>query len=345
MSKMLARIHGKNILVVGDTIVDRYVYCDGLGMSAEAPVIVVRPLDSETFLGGASIVAQHVQALGATVRFCSVIGQDTEGDYVRTELAKRNVPAELVVDPARPTTLKTRYLSEGKKLLNVNQFRDHNLDTPIAAQLQEKIAAAAGTADAVVICDFGYGVITNPLLELLCSIGAKRNVPVIGDVQSSSQMGNVTRLKGITMATPSEREARVALCDRESGIADLGALILAQTGNKSLIVTLAERGLMIFDTNGNPMGEECRLLPLHEIKKRFQPDYLPSFANLVADPMGAGDAMLATISCCLAAGANVCESVFLGNCAAAVECRKMGNIPVRREEILAILNAQIGPAV
>jgi rfaE bifunctional protein kinase chain/domain/rfaE bifunctional protein nucleotidyltransferase chain/domain len=341
---IFARIHGKNILVVGDTIVDRYVYCDVVGMSAEAPVIVVRPLDHETFLGGASIVAQHVLALGATVNFCSVVGQDTEGEYVRTELARRAVPAALVVDPARPTTLKTRYLSEGKKLLNVNQFRDHNIDTPIATQLREKIEAAAGAADAVVICDFGYGVITNPLLELLCSIGRKRNVPVIGDVQSSSQMGNVTRLKGITMATPSEREARLALCDRESGIADLGALILAQTGNKSLIITLAERGLMIFDTNNNPVGEECRLLPIYEIKKRFQPDYLPSFANLVADPMGAGDAMLATISCCLAAGANVCESVFLGNCAAAVECRKMGNIPVRREEILDILNAQIGSA-
>lgn len=344
MREMLARIHGKNILVVGDTIVDRYVYCDGLGMSGEAPVIVVRPLDSDTFLGGASIVAQHVQALGATVKFCSVIGQDAEGEYVRDELARRKVPAGLVVDRARPTTLKTRYLSEGKKLLNVYQFRDHKLDTPIAAQLREKIEAAASAADAVVICDFGYGVITNPLLELLCSIGTKRNLPVIGDVQSSSQMGNVTRLKGITMAMPSEREARVALCDRESGIADLGSLILAQTGNKSLVITLAERGLMIFDTNNNPMGEECRLLPLHEIKKRLQPDYLPSFANLVADPMGAGDAMLATVSCCLAAGANVCESVFVGNCAAAVACRKMGNVPVRREEIIEILNAQIGSA-
>ena len=131
---------------------------------------------------------------------------------------------------------------------------------------------------------------------------------------------------------------------RESGIADLGSLILAQTGNKSLVITLAERGLMIFDTNNNPMGEECRLLPLHEIKQRLQPDYLPSFANLVADPMGAGDAMLATISCCLAAGAKVCEAVFLGNCASAVACRKMGNVPVRREEILEILNAQIGSA-
>ena len=165
---------------------------------------------------------------------------------------------------------------------------------------------------------------------------------VIGDVQSSIQKGNVTRMKGITLTTPSEREARVALCDRESGVADLGTLILAQTGNQALIITLAERGLMIFDAGGKPLGEECKSLPLHEIKKRLQPDYLPSFATHVADAMGAGDALLATVSCCLAVGANVLESTFLGNCAAAVECRKMGNTAVRSEEILEVLNAQLG---
>jgi len=342
LTDVLGRIHGKNILVVGDTIVDRYIHCDGLGMSSDSVVLVVRPLESETFLGGAGIVAQHAKSLGANPKFLSVIGNDAEGQFARDEIAKRGLTAELIVDAARPTTFKTRYLADGKKLLNVNQFRDHNLDNPIAAQLQEKIAAATEHVDAVVICDFGYGVITSSILESLCAIGAKYNVPVIGDVQCSSQMGNVTRMKGITLTTPSEREARVALCDRESGVADLGTLILAQTGNQALIITLAERGLMIFDAGGKPLGEECKSLPLHEIKKRLQPDYLPSFATHVADAMGAGDALLATVSCCLAVGANVLESTFLGNCAAAVECRKMGNTAVRSEEIREVLNAQLG---
>jgi len=104
---------------------------------------------------------------------------------------------------------------------------------------------------------------------------------------------------------------------------------------------LAERGLMIFDTAGQPFGEECKSLPLYEIKKRLQPEYLPSFATFVADAMGAGDAMLATISCCLAAGADVLESALLGNLAAAVECRKLGNVPVRREEILTAIDEQL----
>lgn len=342
VEEILGSFAGKKILVVGDTIVDTYIFCDRLGMSADAPVLVVRPLDSERFLGGSGIVAQHVNSLGAEAMFCSVIGKDAEGDYARGELSRKGVASELVVDEARPTTSKTRYLSDGKKLLNVNQFRDHNLDSPIAAQLQEKIEKAADQADAIIICDFGYGVITNRLLEVLCAVGKKRKIPVVGDVQCSSQMGNVTRLKGITLIAPSEREARIALCDRESGVADLAAMILAQTGNEALIITMAERGLMIFDTQGKPLGDDCKAMPLHEVKKQLQPEYLPTFANQVVDAMGAGDAMLAMMSCCLASGAKVLESAFLGNCAAAIECRKMGNVPVRREEVQELLRAQFG---
>jgi rfaE bifunctional protein kinase chain/domain/rfaE bifunctional protein nucleotidyltransferase chain/domain len=340
---ILDKIQGKNILVVGDAIVDRYVHCDRLGMSADAPVLVVRPTASEMYLGGAGIVAEHAQGLGATAHFCTVIGSDTEADYVRKELARRNISADLVVDPLRPTTLKTRYLSDGKKLLNVNQFRDHNLDLPVAAQLQERIQHAAEAADAIVICDFSYGVITSGVLDALCAIGAKRNIPVIGDVQCSSQMGNVTRIRGVALTTPSEREARVALCDRESGIADLGAMILTQTGNRALIITLAERGLMIFDTKGQPFDEKAKTLPLHEIKRGLATEYLPSFADYVSDAMGAGDAMLATVSCCLAVGATVMQSAFLGNCAAAIECSKMGNVPVNRDELLEVLRTQFTP--
>jgi rfaE bifunctional protein kinase chain/domain/rfaE bifunctional protein nucleotidyltransferase chain/domain len=333
------RMRGKRVLVVGDTIVDRYVYCDRIGMSADAPVLVVKPLESDTFLGGAGIVARHINALGGSAHFCTVIGKDTEAEYVRAELGRRTVSADVVVDSARPTTTKTRYLSEGKKLLNVNQFRDFDLDIAIAADLKEKVEAAGATTDAIIICDFGYGVITKSLLEVLSAIGKKRDIPVVGDVQCSSQLGNVTRLKGITVATPSEREARLALCDRDSGIVDLGAMIMTQTGNRSLVITLAERGLMIFDTEGGPLGEECKSLPVHEIKKRLRAEYLPSFASATLDPMGAGDAMLATIACCLAAGASIMEAAFLGNCAASVECRKMGNIPVAREELLAVAHS------
>ena len=341
---VLETIRGKRILVVGDTIVDRYIYCDSLGMSAEAPVLVVRPHTSDTFVGGAGIVAEHVQSLGATAHFCTIIGKDAEGEYVQKEFDRRHLRAEFVVDTTRPTTVKTRYLSVGKKLLNVNQFRDHNLDLAVAAQFQERVEAAGANMDAIVICDFSYGVITSSVLETLYKLGRERNVPVVGDVQCSSQMGNVARMKGITMTTPSEREARVALCDRESGIADLGARLLTATGNKSLLITLADRGVMIFEIKDKPLDEEARSLPPHELKKMMWTEYLPSFARYVVDPMGAGDAMLATTACALAAGCSIMQAAYLGNCGAAVECGKVGNVPVGRDELLAVVHTQFQEA-
>ena len=132
--------------------------------------------------------------------------------------------------------------------------------------------------------------------------------------------GNVARMKGITMTTPSEREARIALCDRESGIADLGAHLLTVTGNRSLVITLADRGVMIFEIKDKPLDEEALSMPQHELKKMMWTEYLPTFARYTVDPMGAGDAMLATTACALAAGCSIMQATYLGNCGAAVEC-------------------------
>ena len=339
VEQILSSLQSKNILVVGDIIVDKYIYCDRLGMSSEAPVLVVRPRDAETFLGGAGIVAHHVKSLGANVKFFTVIGNDADGQYVKRELEQRGLSAEVVVDNARPTTVKTRYLSDGKKLLNVNVFRDQNLDAATAVKMLEHLDVAIAAADAIMICDFSYGVITQPILEHLSTAANQRGIPVVGDVQCSSQMGNVARLKNITLATPSEREARLALCDRESGIADLGVMLMGQMNNRALLITLAERGLMIFDTCGKPWSE-ISAPHLHEIKSRLVIEYLPSFATWVADEMGAGDALCATMATCLAAGATIMEAAYIGNCSAAAETSKVGNIPVSRAEVLEIVRSQ-----
>ncbi|MCG3149451.1 MAG: Bifunctional protein HldE [Verrucomicrobiae bacterium] len=338
--EILDHVRSKRILVVGDTIVDKYIHCDRLGMSADAPVLVVRPRESQTFLGGAGIVSQHAKSFGADAQFVTVVGEDADATYVRTELKDRRVTATVVVDPTRPTTVKTRYLSDGKKLLNVNVFRDHNLDAAMVKQVTEQLDHLVQAVDAIMICDFSYGVITQPILELLANAGQQRGIPVLGDVQASSQMGNCARLKNITVATPSEREARLALCDRESGIADLGAMLLGQMNNRSLIITMAERGMMIFDTRGKPWGEIAVSPHLHEIKKRLTIEYLPSFATWVADPMGAGDALGAGMAVCLAAGATLMEAAFIANCAAAAETRKMGNVPVSRDELLELVRTK-----
>ena len=139
--KMISAMKGKQILVVGETIVDEYVHCDPLGMSSDSATVVVRPSGTDLFLGGAGIVAQHVASMGAKPIFFSVVGQDVHADFARAELERRDIDYRLVVDESRPTIHKKRFLSGGKKLLNVNSFRDQDIDAKTAARLCDAITS------------------------------------------------------------------------------------------------------------------------------------------------------------------------------------------------------------
>lgn len=329
----------RKILVIGEAIVDEYVHCDPLGMSADSPTIVVRPDHSIRYLGGAGIVARHVASLGAEARFVSVIGDDEPGRYAREELDKADLTHELVVDPNRPTVHKKRYIASRKKLLNANTFSDREVDRSVESQLLRQVERLAADVDAIIISDFSYGVITDAVLECVTSF-AEKGVIVVGDVQCSSQIGDVTRIRRAAATTPSEREARISMWDRESGVADLGVMMLQKTRNRSLVMTLGPNGLMVVDTGGNPGRQSGSLgdrldesVPLHELKRQLTIDYLPSFASVVVDSMGAGDALLATLSTSLAAGAPILEAAYLGNCAAAIAVSCMGNVPVDREAL------------
>ena len=119
------------MLVIGDAILDQYAGCEALGMSAEAPVIVVKELDTETYIGGGAIVSAHIKALGAKCQFISVVGDDKEAEYVRNSMRDLEVTAKLIVDKTRPTTFKKRYVVENQKLFRVSRLDDHFLNKSI----------------------------------------------------------------------------------------------------------------------------------------------------------------------------------------------------------------------
>ena len=341
LHRVLDAVRGKKILIVGETIVDRYIHVDPLGMSADSPVLAVRPREEETFIGAAAIVAQHVNALGAEARLVTLVGDDAEGERVRSALDEAGVKARAVVDDTRPTILKTRYLSEGKKLLNVNVFRDHDLVTEVQREVIERLDELAEGVDAVVVSDFSYGMITQTVLDWVGRLREARGLPVAGDVQCSTQLADVARLRGITVATPSEREARLSLCDRGSGVADLGTRLLQRAGNEAMLVTLGSRGMMVIERSANAPAD-LRGVPTHELKKHLLIEYLPSLDRVPIDPMGAGDALLATLTCALAAGGSVLEAAFLGNCAGALEVGLLGNIPVEPGALRAAVDEELG---
>ena len=186
-------------------------------MSAEAPVLVVRELQKKNFIGGASIVASHIRSLGAQCRFLSVVGQDNYAKIVK-ELSEQGIICELIEDRSRPTTFKKRYVVENQKLFRVSRLNDHYLNKEIEVKLIKKLEAIAPKVDGIVVSDFVYGVITPKIISKIIELSKKYNLKIFGDTQCSSQIGLITKFKNFTLLCPNEKEARIALQDKDSGL-------------------------------------------------------------------------------------------------------------------------------
>nr|HMR11594.1 PfkB family carbohydrate kinase [Polyangiaceae bacterium] len=203
--------------------------------------------------------------------------------------------------------------------------------------LLSRLQALGDRMDAVVVTDFGYGVVTDRVIEWARELKRRRGVAVVGDVQCSTQLGNVRRMRGLSVIAPSEREARLSLCDRASGIADLGAELLLQAETDCVLVTLGARGMMLLELGEGVERETLKDKHLAEVKSALSIEYLPSMVATPVDPMGAGDAMLATLAASLAADASPALAAFVAMGAAAVAASHLGNVAVTRAELLAVL--------
>jgi rfaE bifunctional protein kinase chain/domain len=214
------------VLVIGDTIVDRYVACDPVGLSNEAPVVVVKEMQSRDYVGGAAIVAAHVVSLGGACTYLSVVGSDEPGSYVDKELAVLGVKSDLIQDDTRPTTFKLRYLVENQKLFRVSRLKEHNVSKVVENYLIDCIWKMAPDLTGVVVSDFVYGVITPRILEVLSQVAEKYNVLLFGDLQCSSQIGNVGKFVNFDLLSPTEREVRIALNNQDDGIEHIANLLI-----------------------------------------------------------------------------------------------------------------------
>ena len=181
------------LIVIGDTIVDNYVACDALGMSAEAPVLVVKELENREFIGGAAIVASHVAALGAKCHYISVVGEDDQSDIVFKSLTEQGISTNLVVDTSRPTTYKIRYMVENQKLFRVSRIKDHKISEKIEQEIIDRLTILAPDIDGILVSDFVYGVITQNILDTISNLSKQFDIKLYCDLQCSIQVGKVSK--------------------------------------------------------------------------------------------------------------------------------------------------------
>ncbi len=319
ISYYCGRIKDINILVIGDSIVDQYIACDALGMSAEAPVLVIRELESKEFVGGAAVVSRHVVALGAGCTFISIIGPDEAGKLVKKELNRDGVKAKLIVDEERPTTYKIRYMVGSQKILRVSRLKDHYISKKLENKIIEYMESVAGTIDGIIVSDFVYGVITPRILEYLQKFVKKYGTMLFGDSQSSSQIGNFIKFINYDLLTPTEKEARLSLDNNYNGLERLGANFIERTKVKRLVITLADRGFIAFEKN----------IKINHISAQ----HFPALTINPIDVVGAGDAALSAFAVSLCAGASLMEASVIASGIASIAVNKIGNVPVGINEL------------
>lgn len=321
---LLDKFKELKVCVVGDLIVDEYINCQPLGMSQEDPTIVVTPINSRRYIGGASIVAAHAKGLGAEAYFFSVVGNDDSHQFAVNELLKSGVSTYLITDETRPTTLKQRFRSKEKSLLRVSHLHQNSISPYLQNKLLEMLEAKINFANVVVFSDFNYGCLPQALVDKIIQKAKSRGVIIAADSQSSSQVGNISRFKDVDLITPTEREARISLRDQESGLVVLSEKLRIDSRAKNILLKLGEEGLMIHSDSYK--------------SDDWVTDQIEALNRTPKDVAGAGDSLLICSALSLAAGGNIWEAACLGSLAAAVQVGRVGNIPIKQEEIINELN-------
>jgi len=243
----------------------------------------------------------------------SVVGNDSTADLVQQELQDQGIGDALTRDSSRPTTFKKRYVVENQKLFRVSRLEQHNLDGPIEEQLIARLEALAPQAQGIVVSDFVYGVVTPRVLAVVQELAQRYGLLLFGDLQCSSQVGSISRFQDFSLLCPNERELRLALQDKDSGLESLSQQLLAHTHCERLIVKLAADGFIAYDRDSSG---------------RMISQPFPALSVNPLDVAGAGDSVLAVMATGLASRQAMMPTAALACCMAALAVETMGNMPI-----------------
>jgi D-glycero-beta-D-manno-heptose-7-phosphate kinase len=307
------------ILVVGDLILDQYIWGPVSRISPEAPVPVVN-VSSETLqLGGAANVSNNIRSLGGRVDLCGVIGADEAGRQFLGVLQNRGIAADgILTDRERPTTRKTRIMAYNQQLVRFDMEKCHPISGVLEARLSRYVAVCIRSASAVIISDYAKGVITPRVMADVIALADRHKIPVIVDPKVS-HMGYY---KGATVLTPNHLEAIQAAGlegEHDSVLVEAGRQLYQRLGCRAVLITRGERGMTLFEESG-------------------QVTHIPTVARQVFDVTGAGDTVVATLALAMGAGAPIRQAAKLANYAAGIVVAMIGTgtvIPAQLEEALA----------
>ncbi len=314
-NKWVDAFQGRRLLVVGDMMLDRYLYGAVRRISPEAPVPVVAVTEEQAMPGGASNVARNVQTLGGGAAVAGVIGRDPGGVELKRCLEESGVDTAALLELAdQRTTVKTRIIAERQQVVRVDWDSGTMLNAVQEESLCAAIERALVTVDGVVIEDYGKGVVTQRVVSSTLKRAQALGLPVGYDPKDGCDLD----VQGATLATPNRKEAYSALGLPEpigerppledDGLLDVGKTLRTQWGVKLLILTLGAQGMLLLAEDEEPF-------------------HVPTRAREVFDVSGAGDTVVATATLALAAGASYRVAAELANLAAGIVVAQLGTAP------------------
>jgi len=316
--RQLERFSGQTVLVLGDLVGDQYLFGKPARISREAPVLILRYLSEELRMGGAANACHNLHGLGARVLPLGVVGADVAGEGIRRFFENLGVSTEgLVTIPDRPTPVKTRIMAGGyratrQQVVRIDREPAGGPPEVVEERLLEQLRVWGPKTDAIVLSDYGYGTITDRLLDAVRSLGAR------GTLVTADSRYDLLRFGAVTAATPNEPEVEQLLgvtLDGDKAVEQAGWQLLDRLGSRLLLVTRGSRGLALFER-----GAEATFIPIYG-------------SDEIADVTGAGDTVISTFTMALASGATPVAAARLANYAGGLVVMKQGTAALSLGEL------------
>jgi D-glycero-beta-D-manno-heptose-7-phosphate kinase len=315
LAGVIDRFSRTRILVVGDIVLDHYIWGKVSRISPEAPVPVVNVTRESLLLGGATNVVQNIHALGGTVSVCGVIGRDEAGSQVLRLLRAQGIQTDgLIENDDRPTTIKTRVIAHNQQVVRFDRETKDRIGKEthrcILDQVRRRVAEGL---DGIVVSDYCKGVVTADLVRDIVRLARKNGVIVSVDPKVS----HFGMYRGVTILTPNTHEASIGSkieIEDEDSLLRAGALLLKRLKCDAVLVTRGEQGMSLFEHGGKVT-------------------HIPTVAREVFDVTGAGDTVIGALTLAMASGAGMVDAAKISNYAAGIVVGVVGTATVKPEEL------------
>lgn len=319
LQRLIERFHDTTLLVVGDVMLDEYIWGTASRIAQEAPVPVLEITSESQRLGGAANVAHNIRTLGGRAVVGSVVGDDLTGERLREHLHDIGCDTKtLLIDSSRPTTVKTRLIALHQQVARFDRERRHELSQEIAGRLLESIRQVLPSVDGVILEDYGKGVMTGEIVHEVVSLATQTGKIVTVDPKTS----HFARYVGVSAITPNHHEAGESLhitIDSREKLLHAGKQLLKNLACEFVLITQGEEGMSLFERHTGIVTS------------------VPTVAQDVYDVTGAGDTVIAALTLGLAAKGAPLDAVLAANAAASVVVGKVGTATANNLELSAAL--------